>query len=309
MIKATWRSAAPERRLAMAQVTSGAETWVPHTHRHHHSGGTEWLFGPDGPSNVTGNDPQIAPAQIGDYGFLFWAAAGTTSGDLTYDAGQTTVSPSFPAGGDPASVIAWYAGTGGVNGGPPALVFDAFSATADDWLDWDGTNDPFTVTSGDRQPGPDDDDEAVTSNAAAVVTAMGHFPGTGLVFDHWLVFDTQHQHVTAWDIEQLTQDEGTSGYAIAVYVDPSRNWHIPDVPRAYDPWWWLKNSPVEGLQQLMRQQGEAAQIASLIDSSTAITSPRARSMVQHGLYEALLKVVEQQLHETSISEKEGVATR
>lgn len=89
------------------------------------------------------------------------------------------------------------------------------------------------------------------------------------------MFDTQHQHVTARDVEQLTQDEGTSGYAIAVYVDPSRKWHIPDVPVAYDPWWWLKNSPVEGLQQLLRQQGEAAQIASLIDSSTAITSARA----------------------------------
>ena len=50
----------------MAQVTSGAETWVPHTHRHHHSDGTEWLFGPDGPANVAGNDPQNASAQIGN---------------------------------------------------------------------------------------------------------------------------------------------------------------------------------------------------------------------------------------------------
>jgi hypothetical protein len=78
-------------------------------------------------------------------------------------------------------------------------------------------------------------------------------------------------------------------------------------PAAYDPSWWLKNSPVEDLQQLIRQQGEAAQIACLVHSSTAITSPRARSMVQHGLYEALLKVVEQQLHETSVSEREELA--
>jgi hypothetical protein len=291
----------------MAEVTSGAETWVPHTHRHHHSGGTEWLFGPEGPSNTSGSDPHVAASQIGSYDFLFWAASGTTVGDLTYDAGQTSVTPSFPTGGDPASVIAWYVGTG--NGGPPALVFDAFSATADDWLDWDGTNDPFTVTSGDRQPGPDDDDEVVTSDAPAVVTALGHFPGTGLVFDHWLVFDTEQQHVTAWDVEQLTQDEGTSGYAVAVYVDPTRRrWHIPDVPVAYDPWWWLKNSPVEGIQQLIREQGEAAQIASLIDASQAITSQRSRAMVQHGLYEALLSVAQQQLNEGSRAAKEEFAT-
>jgi hypothetical protein len=293
----------------MAQVTSGAETWVPHTHRHHHSGGTEWLFGPEGPATVSGTDPQSAASQIGDYKFLFWAASGTTTGDLTYDAGVTSVQPVFPGTGDPGSVIAWYIDQGGSNGGPPGLVFDAFSATADDWLDWDGTNDPFTVTSGDRQPGPDDDDEAVTSNAPAVVTALGHFPGTGLVFDHWLVFDIQHQHITAYNVEQLTQDEGTSGYAVAVYVDPTRTgWHIPQVPWAYDPWWWLKNSPVEGIQQLIREQGEAAQIASLIDASQAITSPQARTKVQHGLYEALLSVARERLNEGSLASREEFAT-
>jgi hypothetical protein len=184
-------------------------------------------------------------------------------------------------------------------------VFDAFNATADDWLDWDGTNDPFTVTSGDRLPGPDDDDEVVTTDAPAVVTAMGHFPGTGLVFDHWLVFDSTHEHVTAWNAEQLTQDEDTAGYAVAVYVDPTRRrFRIPDVPVAYDPWWWLKNSPVEGIQQLIRVQGEAAQIASLIDASKAITSPRTRSLVQHGLYEALLSVAKQKLDEGSLAKEE-----
>jgi hypothetical protein len=293
----------------MAQVTSGAETWVPHTHRHHHSGGTEWLFGPDGPSNVTGSDPQVAPSQIGDYQFLFWAAAGTTSGDLTYNAGQTSVDPTFPGGGDPASVIAWYIGTGGSNGGPPGLIFDAFSASADDWLDWDSTNDPFTVTSGDRLPGPDDDDEAVTSDAPAVVTALGHFPGTGLIFDHWLLFDPQHQHVTTTDVEQLTQDLGTSGYAIAVYVDPTHQpWRRPDVPVAYDPWWWLKNSPVEGIQVLIAEQGEAAQITSLIDASEAMTSPQARAMVQQGLYTALLSLAKEKLNAGALASREEVAT-
>jgi hypothetical protein len=294
----------------MAQVTSGAETWVPHTHRHHHTGGTEWLFGPDGPSNVSGHDPQTAPSQIGDYDFLFWAASGTTGGDLTYDAGQTSVSPEFAISSDPGSVIAWYVGKGDGPPGPPNLIFDAFSATADDWLDWDHTNDPFTVTSGDRQAGPDDDDEAVTSDAAAVVTALGHFPGTGLVFDHWLVFDSSHQHITFGNPEQLTQDEDTSGYAIAVYVDPSRRppHRLPRQYVAYDPWWWLKNSPVEGIQQLIREQGEAAQITSLIDASQAITSPSTRAQVQHGLYEALLSIAHEQLNGASGARKEEFAT-
>jgi hypothetical protein len=290
----------------MAQVTSGAETWVPHTHRHHHSGGTEWLFGPDGPTNVTGADPVTVPASIGSYELLFLAASGTTDGDITYDHGVMSANPSFAAGGDPGSVIGWYIGTGG-NGPPepPNLVFDAFNASADDWLDWDHTNDPFTVTSGDRLAGPDADDEVVTTDAPAVVTASGHFPGTSLLFDHWLVLDSSHQHVTFGDIEQLTQDEDTTGYAIAVYLDPTRQPHKP--PRqyvAYDPWWWLKNSPVEGIRQLIREQGEAAQIASLIDASKAITSPRSRSLVQHGLYEALLTVAKQRLQEESLAKEE-----
>jgi hypothetical protein len=295
----------------MAQVTSGAETWVPHTHRHHHSGGQEWIFGPDGPSNISGNDPQNALAQIGNFQFLFWAASGTTMGDITYNPGQTSVNPAFDPGGDPASVIAWYVETGG-NGqpSPPNLTFDAFNASVDDWLDWDSTNDPFTVTSGDRLTGPDDDDEVITADAPAVVTALGHFPGTGLIFDHWLVFDTQHQHITTLDIEQLTQDEDTTGYAVAVYLDPTRQprKRFPD-ERLYDPWWWLKNSPVEGIQQLIREQGDAAQIASLIDASTAITSPQSRAMVQHGLYEALLTVAQEQLNGSSPVTREALATR
>jgi hypothetical protein len=294
----------------MAQVTSGAETWVPHTHRNHHGGGTSWLFGPDGPTNISGSDPVTVPTTIGSYELLFLAASGTTDGDLTYDAGVTSANPSFPAGSDPGSVIGWYTGTGGPNGnGPPNLVFDAFNASADDWIDWDHTNDPFTVTSGDRQAGPDDDDEVVTTDAPATVTASGHFPGTSLLFDHWLVFDSHHQHIAAGDIEQLTQDVDTSGYAIAVYVDPTRQPHKP--PRqyvAYDPWWWLKNSPVEGIQQLIREQGEAAQIASLIDASSAITSPQARDLVQHGLYEALLSVAKENLRAGSRAQIEELAT-
>lgn len=291
----------------MAQVTSGAETWVPHTHRHHHSGGTEWLWGPDGPANVSGLDPQSAPSQIGDYEFLFWAASGTTDGDVTYTAGETSVHPTFPGTADPGSVIAWYADRGDGPPGPPNLLFDAFNASADDWLDWDSTNDPFTVTSGDRQAGPDDDDEAVTTDAPAVVTALPHFPGTGLAFDHWLVFDSSHQHVVGG---QVTQDVDTGGYAVAVYLDPTRQPHkIPNVnDRLYDPWWWLKNSPVEGVQQLIKEQGEAAQITTLIDASQAITSRHARAQVQHGLYEALISVAREQLNESSLAVKEEFAT-
>ena len=290
----------------MSQVISGAETWVPHTHRHHHSSGSEWLFGPDGPTNTSGPDPVSVPSTIGSYDFLFLAASGTTDGDLTYDPGVMSATPSFPAGTDPGSVIGWYTASGGPGNGQPGLVFDAFNASADDWLDWDSTNDPFSVTSGDRLPGPDADDEVVTADAPGVVTAMGHFPGTGLLFDHWLVFDTNHQHIATHNIEQVTQDMDTSGYAIAVYLDPSRQPRRPHFPddRLYDPWWWLKNSPVEGIQQLIKEQGEAAQITSLIDASRAITSPHARTMVQHGLYEALLSVAREKLNEGSLVEKE-----
>lgn len=289
----------------MAQVTSGAETWVPHSHRNHHGGGTMWLFGPDGPTNLSGTDPVTVPAAIGSYELLFLAASGTTDGDITYGPGVTSATPSFDAGSDPGSVIGWYVGTGGPNGGPPGVVFDAFNASADDWIDWDHTNDPFTVTSGERLAGPDDDDEAVTTDAPAVVTASGHFPGTSLLFDHWIVFDTSHQHIASGDVEQLTQDVDTSGYAIAVYVDPTRQPHRPSRQYvAYDPWWWLKNSPVEGIQQLIREQGEAAQITSLIDASQAITSRAARAQVQHGLYEALLSVAREQLKQESAPERD-----
>jgi hypothetical protein len=291
----------------MSLVTSGAETWVPHTHRNHHGGGTVWLFGPDGPSNVTGPDPVATPAQLGNYEFLFWSAAGTTTGDLTYDPGVTTPTPapSFPAGSDPGSVIAWYIETGGgPNGGPPALFFDAFNESTGDWIDWDHTNDPFTVTSGARQAGPDDDDEVVTQAAAATVVAEGHFPGTGLLFDHWLVIGSDTT-VDPYNPEQVTTAAGKSGYAIAVYGQPSRG-KLPNVPVAYDPWWWLKNSPVESFQQQIRVQGEAAQVASLIDASTAISSRRARAMVQHGLYEALLSISHEHLNAGSLAKEETV---
>ena len=280
----------------MSLVTSGAETWAPHTHRHHHGGGTTWLFGPDGPANVTGADPVSVPSSIGSYEFLFLAASGTTLGDLTYGPGQTSATPSFAAGSDPGSVIGWYVGPGGPgNGGPPGIVFDAFNASADDWIDWDHTNDPFSVSSGNRLPGPDDDDEAVTSDAPAVVSAAEWFPGTSLEFDHWLVFDASTQHVSS---REVTQDESTSGYAVAVYKAPTATrWKLPDVPWAYDPWWWLKNSPVEGIQQVIRTQGEAAQITTLIDASMAVSNPRARAMVQHGLYEALIAVAHQLMNE------------
>src|ERR1700747_3585953 len=85
-----WRAGLRREEAFMAQVTSGAETWVPHTHRNHHAGGTIWLFGPDGPTNLTGVDPVTVPASIGSYELLFLAASGTTDGDVTYDPGVTS---------------------------------------------------------------------------------------------------------------------------------------------------------------------------------------------------------------------------
>jgi hypothetical protein len=76
------------------------------------------------------------------------------------------------------------------------------------------------------------------------------------------------------------------------------------VPVAYDPWWWLKNSPVEIFQEQIRMQGEAAQIASLIEASIAVSSPRARAMVQRGLYEVLISIAREHLNADSLAEEE-----
>lgn len=288
----------------MSQVTSGAETWVPHTHRNHHSGGTVWIVGPDN-ANVTGLDSVTTPSKLADYEFLFWSASGTTAGDVTYDPGQTTPAPppSFPSGSDPGSVIAWYIETGDGPPGPPNLLFDAFNESAGDWIDWDHTNDPFTVTSGTRLAGPDDDDEVTTDSAAGTVVADATFPGTSLQFDHWLVFGAAH--VDGQNPERVSTPEGQSGYALAVYRQPSQPpWKLPQVPVAYDPWWWLKNSPVESFQSQIRAQGEAAQVASLIDASTALSSSRTRELVQRGLYEALISVAHGHLNAAAGAKEE-----
>src|SRR6266567_847418 len=174
----------------MSLVTSGAQTWAAHTHRNHHGAGAVWLFGPDGPSNVTGPDPVTAPDQIGNYDFLFWSAGGAEGGGLAYPPGELTPTspvPAFPAGTDPGSLIAWYLQQGNGNGGP-GLIFDAFSETAGDWIDWDHTNDPFTVTSGTRGAPPDNDDTVSTNDGPGTVLAAHFFPGTDLFFDKWLLF-------------------------------------------------------------------------------------------------------------------------
>jgi len=256
-----------------------------------------WLFGPDGPSNVTGPDPVTAPAQIGDYHFLFWSAGGAQGGGLAYPPGELTPSapvPAFPAGTDPGSLIAWYLEQGNGNGGP-ALIFDAFSETAGDWIDWDHTNDPFTVTSGTRGAPPDTDDTVSTSDGPGTVLAAHFFPSSNLFFDKWLVFSGS-AHVSLSDQEQVTQDQGTTGVAVAVYREPDKSHgRLPGQYYAYDPWWWLKNSPVEISQTILSQQSELTQIATLIDLSSAISNQRTRAMVQRGMYETLISTANRQL--------------
>jgi hypothetical protein len=66
--------------------------------------------------------------------------------------------PIFPPGpGTSGTLTAWYVGPGGGVGGN-ALIFDAFSETAGDWLDWDDTNQPFTVSPAAARGAGDDDD-------------------------------------------------------------------------------------------------------------------------------------------------------
>ena len=280
----------------MSMVTSGAETWTAHTHRHH-AGGTTWLFGPEGPASINGQDPVQAQAQIGTADFLFWNAAGAQGGGLAYPAGQLIPSPTpvFPAGTDPGSVIAWYVEPGGNGNGGPGLFFDALLETAGNWIDWDATNDPFTITRGVRGAGPDGDDFASTGNDEAVVTASDLFPGTNppLVFDQWLVFGDQ---LSVSAHAEVTLQRGNSGTAFAIYRRPGTT--RPKFPHEelYDPWWWLKNSPVESVQELLGAQSEVSQIATLIDFSAAISDARTRVALQRGLYEALVSTAQRQLN-------------
>ena len=287
----------------MSLVTTGAETWAPHTHRNHHAAGTRWLFGPEGPANVTGPDPVTAQQLLGDFDFLFWSAAGAQSGGLTYSGGELTPTPTpvFPADTEPGSLIAWYIEQSGNGPGSPNLIFDAFSATDGDWIDWDQSNDPFVVTSGARGAPPDGDDEVLTQDAPASVRAAQWFPGTGLRFERWAVLGGSAQVSPGAD--EVTQDQGGSGVAMAVYRDPE--WRPPDGPTAYDPFWWLKNSPVEVAKLVARHYSEVSQITTLIDFSSVVANGRTRAMLQRGLYETLIATAERHLkdHKNLIAEE------
>lgn len=271
----------------MSMVTTGAETWTAHTHRHH-AGGTSWIFGPDGPTETMGPYPVTAAQSIGSAEFLFWNAAGAQGGGLAYPGGELSPMPTpvFPAGSDPGSVIAWYVETGRPNGGPPGLYFDALLETEGNWIDWDATNDPFTVSSGVRGPQPDDDDEAYTDAGAAAVSAQQFFPHTGLIFDQWLVFG-DHTHVSPTDRWTVTQDADTSGIAFAIYKQPS-GVHGPRTPVEGPVRWFDRGDPAPRIQQILREQSELRQIASLIEYSAVIADARTRVLVQRGMYEALI---------------------
>lgn len=277
----------------MSMVTNGAETWTAHTHRHH-AGGTAWIFGPEGPSMSTGTYPVTAQTLIGTAEFLFWNAAGTQSGGAAYPVGELTPVPApvFPAGTDPGSVIAWYIQTGNGNG-PPGLIFDALLETEGNWIDWDATNDPFTVTSGTRGAQPDNDDTAYSDAGEAAVSAHQVFPGTGLVFDKWLVFG-EHTHLSPTDRWQVTQDEGTSGYAFAIYRQPSGR--VPPWVAEGPVRWFDMGDPAPRVQESLRQQSELSQITSLIDYSSVVSDQRARALLQRGMYETLIAIAQRHLN-------------
>jgi hypothetical protein len=207
-------------------------------------------------------------------------------------------------------VIAWYQTPGGGGQPPerPGLEFDAILETAGNWIDWDATNDPFTVSRGSRGPQPDGDDTAYTDADEAVVTAALHFPGTfpPYEFDQWLVFGGNTQ-VTG--LAEVSQALNTSGTAFAVYRRPGLG-RPPRGPVAYDPWWWLKNSPVEfveGLRAVLSAQSEVGQLATLLDASAAVTDEATRATVQRALYESLIKTAEGQISAAGgrVNEKQG----
>ena len=275
----------------MSMVTTEWATWGPHSHRHHAASEVA-LVGPEGPSNVTGSDPLSAPPSIGGAQFLFWSVAGADGGDTTYPHGDLTPSPSFPTGTDPGSATAWYIQTGGNGQGPPGLIFDAFLETTGSWIDWDSTNDPFTVTQGTRGAPPDDDDEAYTEGGDAIVDADDAFPGSGYIFDKWLLIGDSAQLFGSGP-RQVTERQGTRGVAIAVYRESKVR-----VNRVAGPVWWRdEGDPASRVRQYLQHETELGQIASLIDFSSVISDTTTRARLQQGMYESLISSAQRQLNE------------
>jgi hypothetical protein len=283
--------------MEVTEVTTEGRLWAAHNHRHHpRPGDLPPVWGPIGPSDIEGPSPATAPELAGDT-FIFWSASGTVNGGSvsTQPILIGTDIPTFPPGrGTSGTLTAWYLGPGGGNGGD-ALIFDAFSETAGDWLDWDDTNQPFTVSPAAARGAGDDDDTASTAGAKGLVTvtAADPFPGAPLLaFDHWLTIGAGTA-IGAGGPAEVTQEPNTSGLAFAVYrqVTPAKP---PSGPR-FVPQWWEMGDPARALLVMLAQQSELTRSSTLLDLSASVTDRATRDTIQQALLGSVQNLAQVQL--------------
>jgi hypothetical protein len=279
----------------MSTLTTGGRLWSPHRHRHHPTPTQQpYLFGPAS-EIAEGSATNTAPSEVEGEQFLFWSVAGALSANGVQPPGQLTLSPVpiFAPGPAPGLETAWYIAPG-IGNGRPGLIFDAFSETAGDWLDWDDTDDPFSVTpSAARGTAVDvDDDVAYTDGKDQVtVTAAASWPGNSLVvFDTWLVVDSGAAIGAASN--ELLPPPQSGGYAFAIYRDltptgpPSNPQFIPQSWRMGDP---------ALLVEYLRRQSELTRNAMLVEISSTITDAATRLSVQETLLKQTIATAQKQL--------------
>jgi hypothetical protein len=280
----------------MTEVTTAGMLWEAHHHRHHpRPGDLPYVWGPVGPSEIRGPLPGTALDEAGDT-FIFWSASGTVNGGGVSTQRMLSGSdiPIFPPGaGTSGTLTAWYLGPGVGNG--DALIFDAFSEAAGDWLDWDDTNQPFTVSPGTARGAGDDDDTASTAGAKGLVTvtAADPFPGAPLLaFDHWLTIGAGTA-IGAGAPTDVTQEPNTSGLAFAIYrqATPAKP---PPGPR-FRPQWWEMGDPARELLAVLAQQSDLTRSSTLLDLSASVTDRATRVTVQEALLGSVQNMAQMQL--------------
>ncbi len=279
----------------MSSLTSGGRLWSPHRHRHHPTAAEQpYIFGPAG-EIAEGLATNTAPSEVAGDRFLFWSVAGALSGSGVQPPGQLTLNPVpvFAPGPAPGLETAWYIAPG-TNGGRPGLIFDAFSETAGDWIDWDGSDDPFSVTpSVARGTAVDvDDDVAYTDGKDQVtVTATVSWPSNSLVaFDRWVVVDSGAGIAAASN--ELLPPPQSGGYAFAIYRDLTATGPPSNPP--FIPQSWRMGDPAL-LVEYLRRQSELTRNAMLVEISSTITDAATRLSVQETLLKQTIVTAQKQL--------------
>ena len=158
---------------------------------------------PFAPPSLVYTPPQGPPVNAG---FLFWSVNdGGNGGTQTSRALTTTV------GSNPITLIAWYylPPSGGPNGtGGPAILIDAYSVQAGDFIDddfVDVTSDPSLTTSANV-------DGVVPTQSAETLNAYDSVP-TGESFRQWAVTTD----AGGANLDVLDAPAGATGLTVATY--------------------------------------------------------------------------------------------